>query len=143
MTAPLAPTTPAAPGPTPPRRGPHPMVYFLAVAPVAIGLAVWLGLKGKHDPGQDAVHADFARILAAAEAYRVDHGSLPEEGDLSFLVPRYLSSLPEDPWGHPYLYASDGRTPFLQAYGADGLRGGNGANQDHTNHDGHPVPTGR
>jgi len=119
------------------------MVFFLALAPVLIGLAVWLGLTGKHDAGQDQAHADFARIIAALEAYRIEHGSIPEEGDLSFLVPRYFPSVPTDPWGHPYAYASDGKKPFLQSYGEDGLRGGNGSNQDHTNYDGHPVPTGR
>jgi general secretion pathway protein G len=119
------------------------MLYFLALAPILLGLAVWLGLRGKPDPGQARAHADFARISAALEVYRAEHGSIPDEGDLSFLVPKYLPEVPTDAWGHPYGYASDGQKPFLQAYGEDGLRGGNGADQDHTNHDGHPVPTGR
>lgn len=121
------------------RRRPHPMFLFLAVAAVALGLAVVLGLRGKKDPGAAQVHADFARIAAALDSYRAEHGSLPEEGDLSFLVPKYLPAEPADPWGHPYVYASDGQQPFLQALGEDGVRGGNGANQDHTLHDGHDV----
>jgi general secretion pathway protein G len=115
------------------------MFLFLAVAAVALGLAVVLGLRGKKDPGAAQVHADFARIAAALDSYRAEHGSLPEESDLSFLVPKYLPAEPADPWGHPYVYASDGQQPFLQALGEDGVRGGNGANQDHTLHDGHDV----
>jgi general secretion pathway protein G len=119
------------------RRRLHPMFLFLPVAAVALCLAVVLGLRGKVDPGSAQVHADFARILAALEAYRAEHGSIPEEGSLVFLVPKYLPAEPADPWGHRYAYASDGQHPFLQAYGQDGLRGGNGPDQDHTNHDGH------
>ena len=124
--------------PSPPRRF-HPILPFLLLAPFIIGLVVWLGLKGKTDPGVAQTHADFARITAAIEAYRVDHGSIPEEGDLSFLVPKYLPEVPVNPWGHPYSYASNGQRPFLQSHGADGLRGGNGANEDHTTHDGHSA----
>jgi general secretion pathway protein G len=115
------------------------MLIILPLALVAIGVVVVLGIRGKHDPAAVQVHADFARVLAALEAYRAEHGSLPEEGDLSFLVPKYLPAEPVDPWGHPYAYASDGQRPFLQDYGQDGLRGGNGPEQDHTNHDGHSV----
>ncbi len=122
-----------------PRRPPHPMLIFLPLAIQANGAAVWFGIRGKHDPGAVQVHADFTRILTALETWRAEHGSLPEEGDLSFLVPKYLSAEPVDPWGHPYAYASDGQRPFLQSFGQDGLRGGNGPNQDHTNHDGHAV----
>ena len=121
-----------------PRR-PHIMAVFLPIAFVLIGLVVWLGIRGKHDPSAVQVHADFARVLAAIDGYRAEHGSLPEEGDLSFLVPKYLPEVPKDPWGHDYAYASNGQSPFLQSYGQDGRRGGNGANQDHTNHDGHAV----
>ncbi|PTL79624.1 type II secretion system protein G [Vitiosangium sp. GDMCC 1.1324] len=113
------------------------MVIFLPFAFTAIGLVVWLGLRGKDDPGEAQAHADFERITTALEAYRAEHHALPEEGDLSFLVPKYLPAEPTDFWGHPYVYASDGQRPFLQSLGQDGQRGGNGPDQDHTNHDGH------
>ena len=113
------------------------MFFFFPVALVAIVLSVYFGLRGKPDPGAARVHADFARILPALEGYRAEHGSLPEEGSLSFLVPKYLPEEPRDPWGHPYLYTSDGQKPFLQSHGEDGVRGGNGSNQDHTHWDGH------
>lgn len=131
----MAPSSPDAP----PRRALHPMVPFLLLAPVLIGLSVWLGLRGKADPGVVQTHQDFERITVALDAYRAEHGSLPEEGDLSFLVPKFLPEEPMNHWGRPYMYASDGQRPFLQSLGADGVRGGNGANEDHTSHDGHSA----
>ncbi len=121
------------------RRRPHFLQVALPIAFLAIGLLVWVGLRGKEDPAELQVHADFDRILAALDAYSAEHGSLPEEGDLSFLVPKYLDAVPKDPWGNSYLYASNGKSPFLQSLGEDAHRGGNGRNQDHTNHDGHSV----
>ncbi len=121
------------------QRRPHIMAVFVPLALVLIGVVVWLGIRGKHDPAAVQVHADFARVLAALDVYRAEHGSIPEEGDLSFLVPKYLPELPQDPWGFQYGYASDGQKAFLQSFGQDGRRGGNGPNQDHTNHDGHAV----
>jgi general secretion pathway protein G len=121
------------------RRRLHPMFVFLPLALLALAVSVVLGLRGKHDPAAAQVHADFARVLEALEAYRAEHGSLPEEGGLSFLIPKYLPAEPVDPWGHPYFFTSDGQRPFLQSFGQDGERGGNGPNQDHTNHDGHGV----
>jgi general secretion pathway protein G len=119
------------------RRRLHPMFVLLPLAAVAILATVVFGLRGKHDPASGQIHADFARILEALEAWRAEHGSLPEEGSMSFLVPKYLPTEPMDPWGHPYVFTSDGQRPFLQSLGQDGRRGGNGPNQDHTNHDGH------
>lgn len=122
------------------RRRLHPMFVFLPLAAVILVASVVFGLRGKHDPAAARIHTDFAQLLEALEAYRAEHGSLPEEeGDLSFLVPKYLPETPTDPWGHAYFFSSDGKRPFLQSLGQDGLRGGNGPNQDHTNHDGHGV----
>lgn len=119
------------------RRRPHFLFLFFPFALVVSVAIVWIGLRGKEDPAAAQVHADFARITQALAVYRADHGALPEEGDLSFLVPKYLPTLPLDPYGHPYGYASNGERPFLQSYGRDGVRGGNGPDQDHTDRDGH------
>jgi general secretion pathway protein G len=99
----------------------------------------WCGLTGKEDPVERQVHVDFERIATALAAYRAEHPALPEDGALDFLVPKYLPAVPQDPWGRPYLYASNGDRALLQTYGEDGFRGGNGRNQDHTNLDGHGV----
>ena len=119
------------------RRRIHPMFFFLPIPLVVVPLVVYLGLRGKPNPGSVREHADFARILSALDAYKAEHGSIPEEGDLTFLVPEYLPEEPTDPWGHHYVYGSDGQRAFLKSYGRDGVRGGNGEDQDHTNSDGH------
>jgi general secretion pathway protein G len=125
------------PPPSPARGRP---VKLLLVAVVLIGGAVFtaaMGLRGKSDPLWAQLHTDFAVLEAALEQYRAAHGSLPDEGSLDFLVPHYLPSLPVDPWGRPYLYTSHSTRPLLISRGQDGLPGGFGPEQDHTNHDGH------
>jgi general secretion pathway protein G len=89
----------------------------------------------------DRIHQDFAVLEDALERYRADGNTLPEEADLQeLLVPKYLPSLPVDPWGHPYRYTSNGERVILITLGQDDLRGGKGEEQDHTNSDGHGTP---
>jgi general secretion pathway protein G len=130
--------TPVSAVPEKSRRSPLPWVA------VAFGLALVVALVftafRRRDPVQaERIHGDFTLILNALERYRADHGGqLPEEGDLdALLVPRYLSTVPRDPWGRPYQYASNAQGVFLSTFGRENQRGGVGDNQDHTNHDGH------
>ena len=93
------------------------------------------------------VYADFANIETALKLYRLDNFVYPTtEQGLEGLVsassldpePRnfkqggYLSELPMDPWGRPYLYLSPGeyRETDIYSLGADGLPGGEGQNAD-------------
>lgn len=117
------------------------------ILPLGLGLAllVVLGVTffyvlGRSSESQARVHGDFARLHAALEAYVADGGKLPEEGDLSFLVPRYLPTPPLDPWGRPYEYLSNGERVILSSLGANGTHGGTGEDEDHTSVDGHPAP---
>lgn len=125
-----------------------PIVLLLLVVGLGVlGTVVVRALRGgvRMSPSAAQVHTDFARVLAAVERYRADGKPLPEESGLDFLVPDYLPELPLDPWGRPYHFLSNGKEVFLSTFGQDGGRGGNGEDQDHTNHDGHPTPapTGR
>lgn len=123
---------------SPPRRLPR-VLAALAGVLVLVSVLIILGVRGRHDPSESRVHADFRGVLAALEAYREDHPRFPDEGEsLAFLVPRYLPRVPEDPWGRPYRFASDGERVFLATWGRDGVRGGAGPDEDHTQHDGHP-----
>jgi len=86
--------------------------------------------------------ADMKGIEQALNLYRLDSGGFPStEQGLEALVrkpdrppvPRawnpngYLERVPEDPWGHPYIYICDGGGRFaLRSYGADGAEGGDG-----------------
>jgi general secretion pathway protein G len=90
--------------------------------------------------------ADISQIKSALDRYYLDAGSYPtsDEG-LPALVaaptstsgndPRdwggpYIEKIPLDPWGHPYVYQSDGNEYLLKSYGADGVEGGEGKNAD-------------
>lgn len=85
----------------------------------------------------------------ALKLYKLDNGSYPttEQGldalvrkPTAGLIPKnwreggYLEkkSLPQDPWGNPYLYASPGLNDDMEifSYGVDGVRGGEGINKD-------------
>ncbi|MFQ5735877.1 MAG: type II secretion system major pseudopilin GspG [Thermodesulfobacteriota bacterium] len=88
-------------------------------------------------------------LETALKLYKIDNGSYPTtEQGLEALVrkpttgsiPRhwrrggYLEkkSLPNDPWGNPYQYASPGLNDDLDifSYGGDGARGGEGIDED-------------
>ena len=87
---------------------------------------------------------DMSRIVQQLHMFKFDNGHYPstEEG-LKALVERpnnvkkwpeggYLSSIPKDPWGNPYVYISPGvNGPFdLSSLGADGAEGGTGNDAD-------------
>ncbi len=91
--------------------------------------------------------ADFKAIETALKIYRLDNYVYPttEQGlealvEATTLAPEprnfkpggYLSELPLDPWGRPYLYLSPGEHGEIDLYslGADGLSGGEGQNGD-------------
>lgn len=86
----------------------------------------------------------------ALDAYRLDNGAYPSSAQgLSALWARpvidppgnwrepYLRKpVPQDPWGHDYVYVAPGRVNprgyDLLSYGADGVAGGAGDNADIT-----------
>jgi len=93
--------------------------------------------------------ADMAGITEALNLYRLDAGGYPTtEQGLEALVKRperppvpakwhpngYLGQLPTDPWGHPYVYLSDGGSFTLKSLGADGVEGGAGKFADVDSH---------
>lgn len=40
------------------------------------------------------------------------------------------NKMPADPWGHPYIFESDGKTYLISCLGRDGKEGGTGADAD-------------
>jgi general secretion pathway protein G len=113
------------------------LVFALAV----VGTVLVAALNRSRAIYSDRIHQDFAVLEDALERYHADGNTLPEEADLQeLLVPKYLQSLPVDPWGHPYRYTSNGERIILVTLGKDDVRGGKDENQDHTNTDGHQKP---
>ena len=91
--------------------------------------------------------SDIRAIQTALDLYRLDNFKYPTtEQGLQALVKQpvdptitnynangYLKSLPKDPWGNVYLYASpgaDGRDYDITTYGRDGKPGGDGYDAD-------------
>ncbi len=74
---------------------------------------------------QSQLSTQAAMTMLAIEIYRLDHGQLPEL--LDELVPKYLPSVPQDPFnpGFPLQYVVDETGYMVYAAGADGdLDGG-------------------
>ncbi|MEM1141014.1 MAG: type II secretion system major pseudopilin GspG [Pseudomonadota bacterium] len=126
------------------------LVEILVVL-VIMGLLVSIVAPTVLNQADDArikkAQADFKAIETALKIYRLDNYVYPStEQGLDALVtasaldpqPRnfknggYLSEIPVDPWGRPYLYLSPGENGEVDIYtlGADGLAGGEGQNAD-------------
>ncbi|MGO9062586.1 MAG: type II secretion system major pseudopilin GspG [Candidatus Binataceae bacterium] len=90
--------------------------------------------------------ADIAELKTALDRYYIDIGSYPtsDQGLNALVTPPgqgqgtqaastdqgYIQRIPNDPWGNPYVYASDGNSYTLKSFGADGAEGGTGKNAD-------------
>ncbi len=91
--------------------------------------------------------AQIREIENALNLYHLDNGNYPTtEQTLDALIKKpttppvpnnykdggYISKIPKDPWGHPYIYLSPGNHGEFDiiSYGADGVRGGTGNNAD-------------
>jgi general secretion pathway protein G len=120
---------------------------MLMAATAAVGLAMLAGCSGAPTKA-DIAKAQMEEIKSAIELYRFDLGHYPPENQglaaLSTMPPGidptkwppggYLSqytSLPNDPWGHPYVYKYEaGSQPKIICYGSDGEPGGSGDASD-------------
>jgi general secretion pathway protein G len=117
-------------------------IIGLLVALVAPRLMSRVG-KAKQKAAQAQIHL----LATALDLFNLDVGHYPttEEGlkalrekpeDLPSWGGPYLDkAIPNDPWGHHYVYKCPGdHGPYdLYSFGADGTEGGQGENQDITN----------
>ncbi|HXG21457.1 MAG TPA: type II secretion system major pseudopilin GspG [Methylomirabilota bacterium] len=89
--------------------------------------------------------ADLRAIEQALHLYKLDNSTYPttDQGlhalvakPASGIIPAhwnpdgYLEKVPLDPWGHPYVYMSNGEKYTLKSLGADGEEGGEGKYAD-------------
>ena len=82
-----------------------------------------------------AAHADIASIKTALDAFEVDNGFYPKSLQDLLTQPNntpnwhgpYLDKIPQDPWGHNYIYTYPGRHNAgsfdLLSVGPDGKQG--------------------
>ncbi len=95
--------------------------------------------KGK----QAAAKAQIELLGQALDQFRLDTGRYPttQEGLNALMInpgierwdgPYLKKSLPDDPWGRPYVYQSPGTHGEydLLSYGRDGMPGGDGEDKD-------------
>lgn len=138
-------------------RSKHPVKFFsrrgftlleLLVVMVIIGLLVgYVGPKYFAHLGKSEVKAAKMQISAlrkALDVYRLDVGSYPDsqqglsvlitapQGNTKWHGPYLEKSVPNDPWGNPYIYRIPGenREFDLISLGADGRPGGVADNAD-------------
>jgi len=94
-----------------------------------------------------ATRAQINNLKTALGAYKLDTGVFPssEQGlqalrtsppnQAQWSGPYLQMDIPNDPWGHAYLYkfpGDHGDEPDIMSYGADGQPGGEGINADIT-----------
>jgi general secretion pathway protein G len=123
------------------------ILVVLVIMGLLISVVAPTVLNRADDARIQKVYADFKAIETALKIYRLDNYVYPStEQSLEALIeastldpePRnfksggYLSEIPRDPWGRPYLYLSPGENGEIDIYslGADGLSGGEGQNGD-------------
>ena len=112
----------------------------LLVVIVIIGLlAGYVAPKYFSQVGKSEVQVARAQIDSlekALDQYRLDKRRYPtaEEG-LAAVQPYLKKQLPNDPWGHPYIYKAAGNSGDFQviSYGRDGKAGGAGEDADISN----------
>jgi general secretion pathway protein G len=121
----------------------------LMVVILIIGLLATIvvqNLRGATDKAKRIkAEADISSFKTALDRYYLDNGSYPtSDQGLEALVSApstgkvpqdypdggYIEKIPNDPWGNPYVYQSDGDAYVLKSYGADGVEGGTGKNAD-------------
>jgi general secretion pathway protein G len=81
-----------------------------------------------------AARTQIKSLKAALGTYKIDLGTFPTtEQGLQAVRPYLDGELPNDPWGHAYVYkfpGDHGDEPDIVSLGADGQPGGEGINAD-------------
>jgi general secretion pathway protein G len=112
------------------------MVVILIIGLLA--LMIVPRLKGVADRAKRTkAQADISELKQALDRYYLDNGSYPttDQGLQALVTPPtsgrvptnyeeggYIEKLPNDPWGQPYVYQSDGSSYVLKSYGPDGVQ---------------------
>lgn len=113
------------------------MVVISIIAILATVVTVQV-LGVRDDANVSAAQAQISQFKTALTSYNLAFGKFPSSSEgLDALVHNekrsFLDSdtIPNDPWGKPYVYSSEGSRQFkIVTYGADGQPGGSGYDAD-------------
>ena len=83
----------------------------------------------------DRANLDLKTIDGALKLYYARKGNYPDTATgLKPLVDmQLLEKMPQDPWGHDYVYVLERGRPIITSYGRDGVPGGEGPDADISN----------
>jgi general secretion pathway protein G len=126
------------------------LLELLVVIAIIGMLAAYVGPRYFSQIGKSETtiaHAQINSFETALDQYRLDAGRYPttEQGlnalishpgnNLKWNGPYLKKEVPNDPWGHPYVYRSPGAKGEYEivSYGKDGQPGGAGENADISN----------
>jgi len=123
------------------------LLIVLVIIGLLAGLVAPRVFKGQKKGQVTTAKAQIQLLEQALDQFRLDVGRYPSTSEgLAALQtnpggaenwdgPYLRKSIPLDPWGNPYMYASPGtHGDFdLYSYGADRSQGGEGDNRDITN----------
>ncbi|MCE9666696.1 type II secretion system protein GspG [Myxococcus stipitatus] len=104
---------------------------FLVATGLAFGL-VYVTEDRSLSPEQRRARTEIRRLEGLFKAHHRLMGRFPsrEEAFTPLIEARLIEAVPLDPWGHPYVYWMDGQNGAVVSYGADGKKGGQGADAD-------------
>jgi general secretion pathway protein G len=118
------------------------VVTIIALFAGLVGMRMWVQADRAR---VTAARAQINTLMGALNTYKMETGQFPttEQGLQALRVappgvsnwggPYLEREVPNDPWGHPYVYhypSEQGDEPEIISYGADGQPGGEGINAD-------------
>jgi general secretion pathway protein G len=126
------------------------LLVVLAILGLLIGLVAPAALRQLGSAKEKIAHQSIERLTSVLDIYKLDVGSYPTtEQGLQALIVRpegvthwsgpYLKGekVPEDPWGHPFLYRMPSERPGhdydLYSLGPSGKPGGTGSEAEIVN----------
>ncbi|MCP3060599.1 type II secretion system protein GspG [Myxococcus sp. K38C18041901] len=83
-------------------------------------------------PEQRRARSEIRKLEGLFKAHHRLMGHFPskEEGFTPLIEAKLIEGVPNDPWGHPYIYWMDGKSGAVVSLGADGKQGGTGLDAD-------------
>jgi general secretion pathway protein G len=114
------------------------LLVVLAILGLLIGLVAPAALRQLGSAKEKIAHQSIERLASVLDIYKLDVGTYPttEQGLQEHWSGPYVKgeNVPEDPWGHPFLYRMPSQRPGhdydLYSLGPTGKPGGTGSDAE-------------